>query len=767
MGIQLLPMNFGDLEQAVELRKQCAQAANITKAAGSSPTTVGKRSRGEHDADDSLYHQIQAESSYLMLSSRASAPGTRNHQRDRTGRWSSEEVGYVDQIVAAFDQGALPLPHGVKLNEFLGDMLLCKSSRLTKKMKNAKLSTRSFTLQSTMKVMSDEQCLSLSFLIDNFLKTVPSDPMQLELKFNMTKLWRTHFSNLCLQVGYDFLDARDWLLSLEEMERRASDSEELIRKARRRRMGLALRQDVGPASNHGVFIGGVPANKGTIAPPITFSSDVMAPMIQPTTTMMVDPVHFLSEASGVVVPRLRTMSDDFSMGILEDLMDPRSMMVDGGVPPHNSIGDCGPFLTKVVHYIENENVPFEHVDVWVPSFRTCAAADGNSNDKSKPDTLRLFHAGHATRSDVDSSHSFQLHEYGVYSTNFSFAPGVGLPGRVYTLGSPSWECNVYNADPTRFERAGGAQVYGVRTAVGIPLDMPDVGRIVLVLYSTKEIEENQQLLQRFATEFAKWIPKPKWKLEKELGEFERSHDGHPSQTAVAQTVTSKSSAAPSAFTAFHRPGGADQTTGLTAQETNKAEVVAICPVEKVIASLLGDHMPGPGDDLMLPHFMHLRLLLLRAEDRRTQHEKELLDVIKKSCQAYSEDKKRTDAELASLLARDWKFLSASPPRPASTPLGMQHHVHALSTVTPSPSGQPMRLLTQVSYPPRPASGDLAQASLPPVPALSTGDSSKLIHWRHSFEDLNPMTETNGSAVAERSQAWSATVVPHSPRDSQF
>jgi hypothetical protein len=53
----------------------------------------------------------------------------------RTGRWSDDETVYVDQIIRLFDGGYLALPNGIKLNELLRDMLLCKSSRLTKKMK--------------------------------------------------------------------------------------------------------------------------------------------------------------------------------------------------------------------------------------------------------------------------------------------------------------------------------------------------------------------------------------------------------------------------------------------------------------------------------------------------------------------------------------------------------------------------------------------------------------------------------------------------------
>lgn len=53
----------------------------------------------------------------------------------RTGRWSSDEMAYVDRLIRSFDAGLLPLPHGIKLNEFLCDLLSCRTSRLTKKLK--------------------------------------------------------------------------------------------------------------------------------------------------------------------------------------------------------------------------------------------------------------------------------------------------------------------------------------------------------------------------------------------------------------------------------------------------------------------------------------------------------------------------------------------------------------------------------------------------------------------------------------------------------
>ena len=44
----------------------------------------------------------------------------------RTGRWSSAETRFVEILIHCFDHSTLPLPHGIKLNEFLKDILMCK-----------------------------------------------------------------------------------------------------------------------------------------------------------------------------------------------------------------------------------------------------------------------------------------------------------------------------------------------------------------------------------------------------------------------------------------------------------------------------------------------------------------------------------------------------------------------------------------------------------------------------------------------------------------
>ena len=702
-------MSFSDLERAIELRQQCAQAA-VTASADSK-----KRGRDE----EAIYHQIQAESSFLLLNHTRTSSEHVNH---RTGRWSNEEVAFVDALVLAFDLGTLPLPHGIKLNEFLGDMLLCKSSRLTKKMKNAKLSTRSYTL-GLFDSRNSQVCTTLAPLQEQFLHSVTSEPMQLELRFNMVKMWRTHFSNLCLQVGYESLDARLWLSSLEEMEARAADAEDYVRKARRRRMGLALRNDVGSSASSGVFIAGRPANETTPAevtsnanialhhPPktvstitdtssTTFHAEVSDSSEQPDQ----DDMDMLADVFGTSI-RPRSDSMDFSIGDNFDdyFNDQLAPQCNDAMEP---LGDCGPFLDYVIQYMEKEQSLFDHVDVWAPSYVNHKGVGASQEG----DSLRLYHAGHATRSDINSTLAFQLNEYGAYSTNFSFAPGVGLPGRVYNSGQASWENQVSEADPVHFERAGGAKIYGVKTALGIPLECATIGRMILGMYSSNDIKADPVLIEKYTADIAKWTPKPKWKLVIDLGSgSNHGKAGEDTNQATAQVAASvplpplvsrflperpivnpllspaslggNASAHPSWRTVNCTPPTLPQPCPSTLPWqllTSSPQNMISEGEEQCVATLLGQHMPMSGpishghgeESSLLPHFMSLRLLLLRSVDRRSTEEQDLLNILVKSFRCYSKDNHRSGAELAFLLAKDWMYLAASltPITPSPNPI---------------------------------------------------------------------------------------------------
>mmetsp|Transcript_1831 Transcript_1831/g.3489 ORF Transcript_1831/g.3489 Transcript_1831/m.3489 type:complete len:444 (-) Transcript_1831:98-1429(-) len=226
---------------------------------------------------------------------------------------------------------------------------------------------------------------------------------------------------------------------------------------------------------------------------------------------------------------------------------------------------AAPFLAGITSYMERNCVPFEHVDIWVPSTIPPALVNegqgslgsapiigemgsGGSNnlvsgekDGKGAGVCRLSFAGSATLgvqivdepapADVSSKSSnekknepmkkiapltgdeiciFSL--FGVYSRRFSFASGCGLPGRVFQSGVTVWEQFLPNAPPEMFERRDGAIQFGINTALGFPIDSPSVGRIVVVLYSKHNREKDEELVNRMVKDVRLFNPCPRWKL---------------------------------------------------------------------------------------------------------------------------------------------------------------------------------------------------------------------------------------------------------------
>ena len=125
--IRVLPLPMAVLEESARLREKDNETLSI------------------HNSElASLACGSQANSIALFngTNKRALASKSSMSRSYRTGRWSSEESVYTDKLIKSFDAGLLPLPHGIKLNDFLCELLSCRTSRLTKKLKNAKLSAR-------------------------------------------------------------------------------------------------------------------------------------------------------------------------------------------------------------------------------------------------------------------------------------------------------------------------------------------------------------------------------------------------------------------------------------------------------------------------------------------------------------------------------------------------------------------------------------------------------------------------------------------------
>ena len=397
----------------------------------------------------------------------------------RTGRWTTEEMAYCDMLIAKFQAGELPLVDGIKLNDFLANMLKSKQSRLTKKMKNAKLSTKTFE-RGTGHLKDAIEAKTFSDVEDAFFHSIQCHQQRAEIKFHMQKEWREQFSSYCVSVGQP-LDADAWLSSVEEMDRRSNHAKDAARMARRKlMMGFALRMDA-KNPEQGVFIE---------------RSESSERLIQQE-----------SEALG------EDADTEELLALLSDHNLPTEAEIQLGTLDCNeksTLTQSAPFLSKVVSYMERHHVPFEHVDLWVPSFVPTISGGNEAAGTS----CRLCYAGSATvetqvgpdgkaTMPLAADNLFNFQAFGDYSQKFSFDVGCGLPGRVYQSGLPTWEQSVQNAPHHHFERCGGAVQWGIKTVVGIPIASPNVGRIVVTLYSRYDRDKDHELVARLTTEFTR------------------------------------------------------------------------------------------------------------------------------------------------------------------------------------------------------------------------------------------------------------------------
>mmetsp|Transcript_7546 Transcript_7546/g.18572 ORF Transcript_7546/g.18572 Transcript_7546/m.18572 type:complete len:957 (-) Transcript_7546:1100-3970(-) len=759
--ILIEPLCFKDVEHAIALKK------NELPSLATNRSNLEKQQSRKHPREDDI--EIQAESPYLLLSngnSSISCSGLSRGQQ-RTGRWTNEESALVEFLVTTFDQGLLPLPHGIKLNEFLGDILLCKSSRLTKKMKNAKLSTRSFVLGKPCAKFTAKDREKLSMLQENFLASLTSESTRLVLKLNLTKQWRTHFYNICLQIGYPHLQERAWNSSLQELERRASKAEEIVRSIRRRKMGL------NPQFNGGNFV-----NPNPVFEVIkTYQSKIDPKMSDINETIVSNVSEYRSNSHVSIVSnkqkirtistneeessninydggvlqnctsnghhgRRRTLSTDISISsvglktgrsrslsedfdALLDVLTEETAEVDNSTKGKATTVDRGPksasnfsepLLQSVVNFMESNKLPFHHVDLWVPSF-----SSGVSEGCSKSvdiDKLNLYHAGFKFRHDVSEETARMLQEFGVYSSYFSFEPGNGLPGRVFASGVISWECEVQNRDPNDFHRVEGAELYGVKTALAIPLNTAIVGRIVVQLYSCENIPEDTSLARNIATELTKYSLEPKWEL---VFDSKGSSEDQNSKNLLQQDMASAEDHSTKCVPNFSDMSNINDSIGdsninrkepdtvisscssMSTSEIVKTQQMATVPDaggfdklqhpndvqvthylhrvnvgvfdsevgqdDNEFASFLHRNMPVADESgnvatssdtkTLRPYFLSFISLLLNPSNERSTRENEIIEILKKSLRAYTRDNRRDGKQLANLLVKDWVCLKST------------------------------------------------------------------------------------------------------------
>lgn len=209
--------------------------------------------------------------------------------------------------------------------------------------------------------------------------------------------------------------------------------------------------------------------------------------------------------------------------------------------------------------------------------------------------------------------------------------------------------------------------WGIKTVLGIPISSPNVGRIVVTLYSHHDRQRDQDLVIRLMEEFGRvssicgfyrsisdcvltreflqLMPSPKWKLVVDIGEPE-----------VPQAVAKASS------NAFEI---SDPVSSGSTANSNTSATPSVAPIPTggkdpridEVVSLLGEFMPSDPSSPMSPYlsgFMSLRLLLLRPS--RSTEEEELALTMLDSYSSYSAGG-RLRNDIAVMLARDYMFLS--------------------------------------------------------------------------------------------------------------
>eukprot|EP00587_Corethron_hystrix_P016725 CAMPEP_0113318986 /NCGR_PEP_ID=MMETSP0010_2-20120614/13354_1 /TAXON_ID=216773 ORGANISM="Corethron hystrix, Strain 308" /NCGR_SAMPLE_ID=MMETSP0010_2 /ASSEMBLY_ACC=CAM_ASM_000155 /LENGTH=599 /DNA_ID=CAMNT_0000176435 /DNA_START=261 /DNA_END=2060 /DNA_ORIENTATION=- /assembly_acc=CAM_ASM_000155 len=509
-------------------------------------------------------------------------------QETRNGRWTNEETLYVQELMKNFENGSLPLKNGTKLSTFLADMLQCKHSRLTKKMKNAKLSMRSF--RRTTGFVANVKAFSQ--LEDNFFRSIVNDFVRAEVKFNMQKEWREYFCSFCAEINQP-IEASDWLSSVEEIERRGSLAKDAAKHARRKLMMGYGGQSDGQVQE--------PKEKPSI-----LGNSAQAISQPPSSGMQPTP-----NTSGDQDHEFVSLFTDKSL--FQDNNDETGKKHAVSVLSAHGWNKMSPFLDKVLEYIRTNNTPFEYVEIWAP------VRSGDQSD------LRVCFAGHVVNPILlETGHTEEFNNlvsFGNYSQKFSFFPGSGLPGRIFQTHTPTWDQSIHNAPRQHFERCTGAQVWGIKTAVGVPVLSQTVGVIVVALFTCNDIERDSDLVDVLSRDFTNMMPSPKWKL---IVDVEYPANG-------TNEVTSTT--APPNFSEL--------------DETRKTQEVV---------SLLGEIMPADSASPVasyLPVFMSLRLLML--QQNRSNAENDFVKTILGSYAAYKSGG-RTQQEVAVLIATDYSFL---------------------------------------------------------------------------------------------------------------
>jgi len=275
----------------------------------------------------------------------------------------------------------------------------------------------------------------------------------------------------------------------------------------------------------------------------------------------------------------------------------------------------------------------------------------------------------------------------MYSKNFSFSPGFGMPGRAYLSRVPSWENNLTILKPEQFARVAEAKIYGVNTSLCIPINTP-IGTMVVAFYSTRNLSRDVLYEKKCIERLWKLKPEPKWKLTIDVGLKTTTDEAQ--EVPVPQAPVSSPRIGPTKNQAFlippsptatkrsrqvvKPPAASRPTTKMHLQikaSSSAPPKVPYCWNEQSLALLLGKYMPldreassnqltlNPvgNDHDVASNLMSLRLLLLCHSSCRTSDESKMVEVIMGKYQYYVSVNKK-EHHIILLIVNDWKQLAA-------------------------------------------------------------------------------------------------------------
>ena len=91
-------------------------------------------------------------------------------------------------------------------------------------------------------------------------------------------------------------------------------------------------------------------------------------------------------------------------------------------------------------------------------------------------------------------HRDRLQRFAQISREFTFAPGAGLPGRVWSSGQPEWQHDVSSLPVQVYHRVQHGLEAGLKAALGVPVLVGEQVLAVLVFYMAEPRAEDQHLV---------------------------------------------------------------------------------------------------------------------------------------------------------------------------------------------------------------------------------------------------------------------------------